>query len=176
MKKLNEVMLALAVIAAVVMLAIPNGTVAAQAENPQLKEGRTGENPKGLDGLYADMLDRYEQAGERFNDADEAVDRLEQRIETLTEMGEDPVELQAILDTFLENMDAVQSIYADLGELFDEHAGFDADGEVTDDSLAVYTLRQIAEGLLDLHQAGEDARFELRWDLMAYRYDGRGDE
>ena len=58
-------------------------------------------------------------------------------------------------------MDAVQAVYDDLGELFDEHAGFDADGEVTDDSLAVYTLRQIADGLLDLHQLGEDARFEL---------------
>ena len=31
-------------------------------------------------------------------------------------------------------------------------------------------LRQIAEGLLDVHQLREDARFELRWDLMAYRY------
>jgi len=176
MKKLSKVLLSLAMIAAVVMLAIPNGTVAAQAEGPQLKEGRTGEEPKGLEGLYTEMLDRHERAGDRINNADEVVERLEKRIETLTEAGEDPAELRAILDTFLENMDAVQAVYDELGELIEEHAGFDADGQVTDDSLAVYTLRQIAEGLLDLHQLSEDARFELRWDLMAYRYANRGDE
>ena len=54
--------------------------------------------------------------------------------------------------------------------MIDDHAGFDADGKVVDEGLAVYTLRQIAEGLLEVHQLGEDARFELRWDLMEYRY------
>jgi hypothetical protein len=73
-------------------------------------------------------------------------------------------------------MDVVQEVYDELGELIEEHAGFDADGQVTDESLAVYTLRQMAEGLLDLHQLGEAARFELRWDLMEYRYANRGDE
>jgi hypothetical protein len=175
MKKLSKVLLSLAMLAAVVMLAIPNGTVAAQTDLPQLEKDDI-EQPKGLDGLYAEMLDRFTQAGERMDDADEAVDRLEGWIETLTEAGEDPAEPQAILDTFLANMGTVQAAYDDLGELFDEHAGFDSEGQVTDESLAVYTLRQIADGLLDLHQAGEDARFELRWDLMEYRYARRGEE
>ena len=170
MKKLSKIWLSMAVLAAVVMLAVPNGTVAAQVEDPRLGEGRPAEEPKGLDGWYAELMDRYERMGERIDNADETADRLARRIETLTEAGEDPAELQAILDTFLANMDAVQAAYDDLGELFDEHAGFDAEGQVTDESLAVYTLRQIADGLLDLHQLGEDARFELRWDLMAYRY------
>ena len=170
MKKLNQTLLSLAVIVAVVMLALPTGTVAAQAEDPQHGKGRPAEEPKGLDGWYAELVDRYERMGERIDDADEAVDRLERWIETLTEAGEDPAELQTILDTFLANMDVVQAVYDDLGEVINEHAGFDAERQVTDESLAVYTLRQIADGLLDLHQLGEDARFELRWDLMAYRY------
>jgi len=41
---------------------------------------------------------------------------------------------------------------------------------IVDEGLAVYTLRQIAEGLLDVHQFREDARFELKWDLMEFRY------
>jgi hypothetical protein len=98
---------------------------------------------------------------------------LAQRIETLTDAGLDPVRLQAILDDFQANMDAVQTAYDDLGEVIDEHAGFDADGQVTDEALALGTVRQIADGLLDLHQAGEDARFELRWDLREYRYQNR---
>lgn len=123
-----------------------------------------------------DLLDRYERAGERIEKADEAVERLAQRIATLTEAGLDPAELQAILDDFQTNMEAVQAAYAELGEVIDEHAGFDADGQVTDESLAAATLRQIAEGLLDLHQLSEDARFELRWDLMEYRFENRGEE
>jgi hypothetical protein len=173
MKKLNQTLLSLAVIVAVVMLALPTGTVAAQAEDPQLGEDRPAEEPKGLDGWYAELVDRYEQAGERIGNADEAADRLAQRIETLTEAGLDPVRLQAILDDFQANMDAVQAAYDDLGEVIDEHAGFDADGQVTDEGLALGTLRQIADGLLDLHQASEDARFELRWDLRVFQYQNR---
>ena len=60
-------------------------------------------------------------------------------------------------------MAAVEDAYVEVGELIDDHAGFDADGKVVDEGLAVYTLRQIAEGLLDMHQLREDARFELRW-------------
>jgi len=176
MKKLNQTLLSLAVIAAVVMLALPTGSVAGQAEDPPLEGGQAGEEPKGLDGWYADLLDRYERAGERIEKADEAAERLAQRIATLTEAGEDPAELQAILDDFQTNMEAVQAAYAELGEVIDEHAGFDADGQVTDESLAAATLRQIAEGLLDLHQLSEDARFELRWDLMEYRFENRGEE
>ncbi|MBG0788726.1 MAG: hypothetical protein H0S79_26860 [Anaerolineaceae bacterium] len=171
MKKLSKILVIFTVLAGVVLLAVPTGTVAAQSDVPPVEEAFVG-----LEEMFADMQERYEQAGEQIDNADNVIERLEQRIEDLTEMGEDPAELQAILDNFLANMDAVQAVYDDLGELFDEHAGFDADGEVTDDSLAVYTLRQIADGLLDLHQMGEDARFELRWDLMEYRYGRRGDE
>jgi hypothetical protein len=61
MKKLNQTLLSLAVIAAVVMLALPTDVVAAQAEDPQLEKGRAGEEPKGLDGWYAELLERYER-------------------------------------------------------------------------------------------------------------------
>lgn len=170
MKKLSKILLTFAVLAGVVLLALPTQTVAAQRDVPPVEEAFVR-----LEEMYADMFERYEHASERIDNTDDVVERLEQRIEDLTEMGEDPAELQAILDTFLANMDAVQAVFDDLGELFDEHAGFDADGEVTDDSLAVYTLRQIADGLLDLHQLSEDARFELRWDLMEHRYSRRGE-
>ena len=173
MKKLNQTMLSLAVIAAVVMLALPTDSVAAQAEPPQMEEALPGEEPRSPEELYADMLERYEQAGERIENADETISRLEKRIETLIRAGEDPAALQAILDTFLAEMDAVQAAYADLGEVIDEHAGFDADGQVIDESLAIYTLRQTAEALLDLHQFGENALFGLRWDLTEYRYQNR---
>lgn len=171
MKKVSKILLTIIVVTGVVMAAVPTRTVAAQSEEPPEMEGRGG-----LEEMYVEMVDRYEQAGERIAKAAEVVERLERRIASLVAAGNDPAELQTILDTFLANMGAVQAAYDDLGELFEEHAGFDAEGAVTDEGLAVATLRRIAEGLLDLHQLGEDARFELKWDLMAYRYDRRGED
>jgi|GEM_PF-7089145 hypothetical protein len=51
-----------------------------------------------------------------------------------------------------------------------EHDEFDADDQVMDESPSVVILWQIANGLPALHQLSEDTHFELRWDLMEYRY------
>jgi len=171
MKKLSKILITLAVLAGIIVLAIPTSTVAAQSEDPPLEEARTARHPKGMEELYAELVDKYEDAGYRILDTDDQVRRLESRIETLTENGKDASGLQTILDTFQENVAAVQSAYDDLGAIVEEHTG-----AVVDESLAVYTLRQLAEGLLDVHQLGENARFELRWDLMAYAYINRSDD
>ncbi len=49
MKKLNQTLLALAVIAAVVLLAIPTESVAAQGEGPRIKRDWTEKEPKEMD-------------------------------------------------------------------------------------------------------------------------------
>jgi DNA-binding transcriptional MerR regulator len=114
--------------------------------------------------------------GYRIYDTDDVIRRLEDRIEALIEEGGDPSELEAILAAFNENMAAVEEAYEELGVLIDEHAGFSNEGEVTDEDTALGTLRKMAEGLRDLHQLGEDARFDLRWDLMILRYQNAPEE
>ncbi|MCB2214256.1 hypothetical protein KQH50_02555 [bacterium] len=176
MNNKSKTLIALAVLAGIVMLALPTGTVAAQPQDPPRGEGRPDREPRSLEELYGDLIQRYNRVGDRLDDADRPAERLEDRIETLTENGEDADGLQTILDTFQANLAEVQTAYADLGEIVDEHAGFDDDGAVTDESLAVTTLRQIADGLLDVHQLGEDTRFALRWDLTAYRFENQVDD
>jgi hypothetical protein len=173
MKNNSKTLITLAVLVGLLLLALPTGAVAAQAEDPPSSDRRTDREPRSLDELYADLLERYDRAGERLDDADRPAERLENRIETLTENGEDAAGLQTILDTFQANLAEVQGAYTDLAEIVDEHPGFDDDGAVTDEGLAVTTLRQIAEGLLDVHQLGEDAHSALRWDLTAYQYSQR---
>ncbi len=170
MKKTSKIVIGLILTAGVVLLALPTGSAFAQGEEPPQVEMEESDGAMGLEALFAQEVERYEKAEEGFINADEAIDKLERRIETLIERGKDPSGLQGILNAFRENLYEVEEIYAEVGALIDEHAGFDADGAVVDESLAVCTLRQIAEGLLDVHQLGEDARFELKWDLMAYRY------
>jgi len=93
------------------------------------------------------------------------------------EQGEDPSEVEATLQTFLDNMALVEEAYADVGVLIEAHEGFDDEGEVVDEEIAMATLRSIAEGLLEVHQLGEDVRFDLHWDRMAFNYRNRsGDE
>lgn len=172
MKTFYKVLVGLTLAASVVFLALPTGKVFAQSEEPPLAELEE-QGGEGLEVLFENAVERYEKAGEQIEKSAEVVEKLEDRITELEEEGEEASGLEEILAAFQENMAAIEDAYAEVGELIDGHAGFDADGEVVDESLAVYTLRQIAEGLLDVHQLGENARFELRWDLMAYRYGRR---
>ncbi|MDY6874535.1 MAG: hypothetical protein SVR81_11380, partial [Chloroflexota bacterium] len=124
MKNRNKTLITLAVLAGLVLLALPTGAVAAQPEDPPSSDRRTDREPRSLDELYNDLIERYDRVGERLDDADRPAERLENRIETLTENGEDAAGLQAILDTFQANLAQVEAAHADLGEVVDNHAGF----------------------------------------------------
>ena len=198
MKKITKTFLTIAVITGIVLLAVPLNSVLAQEETPSqseedqerglgwlkrpfvkrnVKKRRGFSNrPMDLEQQYAALVDRYEDVGYRISDTDDVIYRLETRIEKITEDGEDPAGLQAILDAFLENMNAVEEAYEDVGELIETHAGFDDNAEVLDEDQAIATLRSIAEGLLDVHQLAEDARCDLRWDLKTYQYKNTQDE
>lgn len=169
MKTFYKVLVGLTLAASVVFLALPAASVFAQDEEPPLAEleEQTGQ---GIASLFEEEIERYEKVGEAIEKSTEVVEKLEDRIAKMVENGKDASGLEEILAVFQANLAEVEDAYAEVGDLIDEHAGFDADGNVIDESLAVYTLRQIADGLLDVHQFGEDARFELKWDLMEYRY------
>ena len=204
MKKINKTFIGLSIVAAIVLLAIPTAMVFAQDETPsdeetmerpmrpQNKRGAFKGRAKGsmnhakglmwgpnasLDRVYDRLVDRYEDMGYRIQDTDDVVQRLENKIEDLLEQGEDPSEVEATLQTFLDNMALVEEAYAEVSAVIDAHNGFDDDGEVLDEELAWVTLRNIAEGLMDVHQLGENVRFDLRWDRMAFNYrNNSGDE
>ena len=170
MKKIRKVVVGLLLTACVVFLAMPVGSVFAQGEEPPQVETELPRGSKGLEALFIQEVERYEKAGEGIAKSAGVAEKLECWITKRVESGKDASELESILSTFQENMVTVEDAYAEVGELIDDHAGFDVDGKVVDESLAVYTLRQIAEGLLEVHRLREDARFALRWDLMEYRY------
>jgi hypothetical protein len=179
MKKTLSILTVSLLIAGLVLLALPSGIVYAQEPDPppfdrekhrDRSETFFPREPKGLERLYDRLVDRYEDMGYRINDTDDVTRKLEDRIEDLIDAGENPAALEAILASFRENMASVEAAYDAVGVIIDEQAGFNGDGEVEDERLAMLTLRQIAEGLQDVHQLGEDARLALRWDLMEHRY------
>jgi hypothetical protein len=172
-------------IVGIVMLALPSATVYAQEPDPPKFDREQKHNrpvpffpkgPKGLERLFDRLVDRYDDMGYKIHDTDDVTRKLEDRIEVLIEEGKDPSDLEAILATFKENMAAVEAEHDNVGAIIDEHAGFNDDGEVEDESVALLTLRWIAEGLLDVHQLGEDARLALHWDLITLRYQNQPEE
>jgi hypothetical protein len=175
MKKFNKILITLAVIAGVVLLASPAVTVFAQEKEVPAAESAAVRQPKSLEERYVDMVERYEKAGDRLDKIHELVGKVEDRIESRSADGKDTTRLQTILDTFLENLDAVEAAYAEVGALIDEHAGFNDAGEVVDEEQATLTLLDIAEGLLDVNQLGQDIKLELRRELMGYFYQNRMD-
>ena len=179
MKKTLGILTISLLIAGMILLALPSGTVFAQEPDPppfDREKHRDRSEPffplgsKGLERLYDRLVDRYEDVGYRINDTDDVTRKVEDRIKALVESGEDPSDLEAALATFQENMAAVEEAHDAVRAMIEENAGFNEDGEVEDESLALLTLRQIAEGLQEVHQLGEDARLALRWDLMEIRY------
>ena len=182
MKKISKTLLTLSIIGSILLLAIPTGLVFAQEEAPPVKKHRNDRKQQrsfrhdiSLDRMYEKLIDRYEDMGYRIQDTDDVIQRVGDRIETLVEEGKDPADLEMILETYENNMAAVEEAYAQVGSLVEEHEGFDDEGDVLDEDIAMITLQSIAEGLLDIHQLGEDARFELRWDMMIHGYQNRSD-
>ncbi|MFW5713538.1 MAG: hypothetical protein ACOCYU_02585 [Brevefilum sp.] len=185
MKKFSLIIVSSLVIAGIVFLALPANTVSAQEVDPpeferERQRGRSGlffpRSPIDLERIYWKLVDRYEDVGYRIKDTDDVTRKLEYRITDLIEAGEDPTDLEAILATFEENMETVQAAHEEVGDIIAEHAGFNDDGEVEEESVALLTLRQIGESLLDVRQLREDARYELRWDLMELRYQNQSEE
>lgn len=170
MKKFSKILIAITLIAGIALLAIPTGAVFAQDESPPADRTPVRRRQKDLSDLFEEIVDRYDDMGYAIEDTDDVVRKLENWMEALEEKGEDPSGVQIILDAFLTNMDAVEAAYEEAGALIATHPGFDSQGNVIDESLALDTLRSIAEALLDVHQLGEDAKLALKWDVMAYRY------
>ncbi len=170
MKKRSKTLITLTVLAGLVLLALPAGAVVAQAEDPTTGTDESPQQPKSLEERYAKLVERYEKAGDRLDKVHELISKVEDRIEKRAAEGKDTEKAQAALDSFLENLESVEAAYAEVGTLIDEHAGFNDAGEVVDEDQAVLTLLDIAEGLLDVTQFGQDAKFDLRRDLIGYRY------
>jgi hypothetical protein len=176
MKKLSTILITLALLTGIVFLTIPGSSVYAQDDAPPISRAGKQQRKKGLDDVYEEVIDRYEDMGYTLQDTDDVIRKLENWIERIEEKGEDPSGVQTILETFEANLAGVQTAYDAVGDLVETHPGFDSEGNVIDESLALNTLRSIAEGLLDVHQLGEDAKLALKWDIMAYRYQNAPEE
>ncbi len=170
MTKHQKTLTVLAVLGVIVLLAFPTTAVFAQNGEPPKAANQAGKQQKDLGDILEELTEKYEDMDDGLGKTDKIITKLERWIEKRDAEGKDTSEIETILETFQTNLEAIQTAYDNVGTLIETHAGFDANGEVTDETTAIATLRSIAEGMLDVHQLTEDARSQLQWDIMTFRY------
>jgi len=153
-----------------VLLALPAGPVQAQGEQPPVS-GETPDTPAqhpgpGGPARLERALARQQAwlAGQsrRFELADQAATRLADLIDRLQEQGLDTTPLETALAAFQNEVAAAGTRHEDAAQILAVHAGFDAEGRLTDRDQAGATLEAAGEALDDARDGLAEAFEALR--------------
>jgi len=132
--------------AVLILAALPLSAVYAAGDPPPPRvEGElTGER---LERIWARQQRAYERLGRLLERADGMIERAQGLLEKAESEGKDVSALQAALEAFTEAVEDAQVVYEEATAIVDAHAGFDDEGNLTDEGLAAETVRQLAEKL-----------------------------
>jgi hypothetical protein len=127
--------------------------------------------PKGeltderLEQIWAKQLRAYEKMGK----TEKFVSNIQKLIDRAGQNGKDVSGVQAALDAFADAVDDAKPVYESAQAIIDSHAGFDADGKVTDSEQAKETVRAMGEKLKEIKDAMGGTGKALRDALHAFR-------
>ena len=105
----------------------------------------------------------------RLTAANTVANKTQDYINAQNALGKDTTALAAALAAFKTQLATAQSSHDAAGALIDAHAGFDANGVVTDLAQAVQTVKDVRKPLVDAHQTLRKAGLDLRAAIRAYR-------
>lgn len=157
----------LAISAAVlVFAAFPTTSAFAADDTPPA----TGEvSNERLEKFWARQLQAYEKLGKAFDDADAKIAKFQERIDKAAENGKDVTAVQAALDAYEAALKSAQPKYASIESIVTTHAGFDANGKVTDAEQAKSTVEQMRTKMQEVKSAMGGTFKALREALKAFR-------
>ena len=148
---------------ALILAAIPVTNANAADETPPAP---TAEK---LEMVWARQLKMYERMGKAFEDTDAHIAKFQGMIDKAAENGKDVSDLQAALDAYEAALTATRPQYEALGAVVAAHAGFDADGKVTDTEQAKATLTEVREQTKAIKEAMGGTFKALREAIKAFR-------
>ena len=122
-----------------------------------------------LQNIWQRQQRHYERLGRMLEHADEMIARAEERLSLAAENGEDTAELQAALDAFADAIEDARALYPGASAIVEAHAGFDADGSVTNDEQAHETVRAMHEKLEEIREVLAGPGRALRHALGVFR-------
>ena len=132
---------------ALVLAAIPVTNAYAADETPPAP---TAEK---LEMVWARQLKMYERIGKAFEDTDAHIAKFQGMIDKAAGKGRDVTNLQAALDAYEAALTASRPAYETLGQSFETHSGFDANGKVTDLEQAQATVKEVSEQMKALKES-----------------------
>ncbi len=152
--------------AALVFAAFPVTSAYAADDAPPA----TGEvSNERLEKFWARQLQAYERLGKAFEDADAKIAKFQERIDKAAENGKDVTALQAALDAYEAALKSAQPKYASIESIVGTHAGFDANGKVTDSEQAKSTVEQMRTKMQEVKSTMGGTFKALREALQAFR-------
>jgi hypothetical protein len=140
MKNIFKKMLLALSAAALIFAAFPVTSAFAADEAPPVSGEVSNEK---LEKAWARQLQAYEKTGKAFADVDAHIAKFQERIDKAAEGGKDVAALQSALDAYAAALKSAQPTYASIGSIVNSHAGFDANGKVTDAEQAKSTVEQM---------------------------------
>jgi hypothetical protein len=155
--------LAVVLLAESALAVVPVPAFADEGNPPTPAQGLAGQ---ALSRIYQWELTALDRQADRLNRIGGIVAKVQSLIDNLASQGKDVTPLQQALAAFQTQVALAQSEYDQAASILHSHGGFDGDGQVTDRSQALQTVRQAAQALRDCHrillQAGHDLRQVLR--------------
>jgi len=131
-----------------------------------------GDHPKVdalLEKIWAREQTLYQRQNDRLAKADEFFARVQSGIDKATAKGYDASGIQAALDALEAAVDAARPIHENAASIIAAHAGFDANGKVTDRAQAHETVKLLGHSLRDSHNTVADPFKALREAVKAFR-------
>jgi hypothetical protein len=135
------------------LLAFP--TAGALAAGPDsVGNPPTGQpDPSRLENAWARQQQVFQRQGDRLSRAGELISKVQALIDKANGKGWDTSAVQAALTAFQSAVQDAQTVHAGGTSLIAAHAGFDANGKVTDRTQAIATVKALHQVILDTRAA-----------------------
>jgi len=150
------------------IVALPSGTAFAQSATPPAKPGQQARDER-LERWYQREQTWLNQQQQNLDKTSNIVTKVQQYIAAQQAKGKDVTALQAALSTFQSQIATARSSHATAATILNNHAGFDANGKVTDPNLARQTLLDGRQALNDAHRILRQAIVDLHRAIRAWR-------
>lgn len=165
----KTILLALAAALALAALPVTSASAAGLGETPEPPADQAQVSNERIEQVWARLQQAYERQGQRLERAAEMTARIQSLIDKMNENGKDTAALQSALDAFEQGLAEAQPVYASAGSIISTHAGFDAEGKVTDREQAIATLKELGGKMKELRQLVGEPGKALREAFKAYR-------
>lgn len=149
------------------------GTFAGSAAAAPATAKQPPANP-ALTRTYRAQLKRLKLQQQRLAHADQFAAKVDALVVKLKVKGKDTDEIEAALADFRATMASARAEWQLAADLLAAHAGFDADGKVTDTTQAGATLKAAHGHMEQAHTIARGAAKEMRQALAQFRKAARG--